>query len=304
LINLVSLLLLTGCPGNKDSAEEANVFLEDPQNYTFVGELAPPAIEVKSQSDLTIDWSGLVDDVQCHDVDPASITRVSLLRFQNLTQEETTDKINNDALQQADLTNYVDYENVDQRDVAISEMTFFGTDVNVSEYITEDGGTYLLILGTGEEIGTGIRALTYLTPLDSSSNTTVIVPEPCGLLDYTVDLSSLTTLSVGLEGPYILDWSALTADGRGKIFDDSAVDQVLVGHYNTLGASDLEANFLDLELLADELWTLPVANVTQANLSDISDFTGFTADGTWILALRCTSCANPAPLFLTIVQAQ
>ena len=29
---------------------------------------------------------------------------------------------------------------------------------------------------------------------------------------------------------------------------------------------------------------------------------GFTADGTWILGLTCSTCANPAPLFLTVLE--
>ena len=35
---------------------------------------------------------------------------------------------------------------------------------------------------------------------------------------------------------------------------------------------------------------------------DDGDFTGFTDGGTWVLALMCSSCSNPAPLFLTVVE--
>jgi hypothetical protein len=29
---------------------------------------------------------------------------------------------------------------------------------------------------------------------------------------------------------------------------------------------------------------------------------GVTPDGTWVLALRCSTCANPAPRFLTLLE--
>ena len=50
-----------------------------------------------------------------------------------------------------------------------------------------------------------------------------------------------------------------------------------------------------LPALASEIvaeWTLT---------RDGEPFTGFTGEGTWILALRCSTCSNPAPPFATVL---
>ncbi|NOY25778.1 MAG: hypothetical protein GXP62_07875, partial [Oligoflexia bacterium] len=70
--------------------------------------------------------------------------------------------------------------------------------------------------------------------------------------------------------------------------------------------AELEDTFLDLELITDDLWHFPVAGGTGLSLSsDTSaegNFAGLSSDGTWILALQCTTCANPAPPFLTVLK--
>ena len=47
---------------------------------------------------------------------------------------------------------------------------------------------------------------------------------------------------------------------------------------------------------------------TTASLGDATNggaaFDGFSGNGVWLLALRCTTCANPAPLFLTVLEPE
>jgi hypothetical protein len=104
------------------------------------------------------------------------------------------------------------------------------------------------------------------------------------------------------DGPWRLDWSGLTRDGQGAPFEPTRVDTVMVGRFEE-DLTGLEASFLDLEALAEELYAYPVSGGTTVDLAALSEgsFPGFAAEGTWILALRCSSCANPAPLFLTVL---
>lgn len=300
------MLVLAGCSGDKDSGDrEPNLLLEDANNYTFTGALTLPDLPVKPLTDLHIDWSALNQDIQCHDLDPTSIRTAAMLRFQDLNHEDTTTKINNDTLKQSDLSDYVDYSNPGGTDMMLSQMTFFGTVVNPQDYIVVGNGSLVLILSTGEELGTGIRSVTFITPTEGSENTEVIMPDPCGALDYEVDLHSLSALAAPGDDYLLADWSKLTVDSRGNLFNPSVIDQVLVAHYDSLTATDLETQFLDVEQLADGFWSMTVANATQADLSGLSGstaFPGFSSDGLWLLGLSCTTCANPAPRFLTVIQ--
>ncbi|MCP4810359.1 MAG: hypothetical protein GY884_33900 [Proteobacteria bacterium] len=104
-------------------------------------------------------------------------------------------------------------------------------------------------------------------------------------------------------GPWELDWSALTTTGQGYDFVYSDADGLMLGFYEGLTPADLEGQFLDLELVATELWNMEIDAGTSASLNGLEGFQGFTrTDGTWILALRCSTCPNPAPLFLTVLE--
>ena len=64
--------------------------------------------------------------------------------------------------------------------------------------------------------------------------------------------------------------------------------------------------FLELEELAAELYTMEHSGGLGSDLSELRDaqgrnFEGFSGEGTWLFSLRCETCANPAPLFLTVL---
>jgi hypothetical protein len=63
--------------------------------------------------------------------------------------------------------------------------------------------------------------------------------------------------------------------------------------------------------MATALWDLaltgePTADLSKATLrSGGSAFDGFShGTGTWILALMCSTCQNPAPILLTVLEPQ
>jgi hypothetical protein len=73
--------------------------------------------------------------------------------------------------------------------------------------------------------------------------------------------------------------------------------------------SEIEEQIFDLEILATTLWELELeggktADLAQAQARDGSGaFRGFTrTDGVWALGLMCSTCSNPAPVVLTILE--
>jgi hypothetical protein len=74
---------------------------------------------------------------------------------------------------------------------------------------------------------------------------------------------------------------------------------------------DLEdpTNFLNLDTIADTMYTADVTAGTSFDLSQTKDPTGASFPGiddthTWIVALNCTEqCTNPAPWYIAILKA-
>lgn len=296
-------LVLAGCP-----AKEPTPDLSDANNYAFVGALNVPSLETASGVDVTVDWSALTQDIQCHDLDPAQdIDNVGMVRFGSLTEAEVAEGLSTNNIDQSQTNGYVEARNdAAATSVNIASMSFFGTVIDVPSEYYEGGGTYLLLLSTGTTVGVGARMVSFLHPSTSSTNTQADVPTGCGVLDFDVDLASLSPILLDAEGPWAIDWSAVTVDGQGNDFDSSGIDSVLLGYYEGASIEDLETDFLDIETTATEKYTLALDGGTSADLADAVDadggaFPGFHDGGEWLLALRCSRCYNPAPPFISIV---
>jgi hypothetical protein len=312
---LILLPFLFSCTGDaKDSGGEqvdpdTLVALSDDQNFSYSGDLILTSTQTAEMADLHFDWSDVANDLQCHSMDPsADVDNLALMVFPNLTQEEVALELSNDSMQQRDLGAYISYENNDGLTEAdLTDLTFFGTDPEILGEYSEGSGTWMLLLASGTTPGVGTRIIHFVEPLASSDNTEVSFPDGCGMLDFEADLVSKQTTPISKEGPWVLDWGDLTMDGRGNEFSHSSVDGIMVGYYADLSAEDLQSQFLDLELLADGLWKIELTGGSTADLALLSgetEFVDFSAEGTWIVALRCSLCSNPAPLFLSVLSPE
>ena len=147
----------------------------------------------------------------------------------------------------------------------------------------------------------------FFTPTEDETNTAVSLEQACGMLSFTVELESLSSVPLNTEGPWIVDWSGLTRNGQGQPASLGSIDRVMVAWFAEQDLAGLEERFLDLELLADRLWSMELDGGAGAQLDDLIEvgsgaaFDGFTEEGLWMLALRCTTCPNPAPQFLTVL---
>ncbi len=297
--------VLTGCPGDQ------TVYLHDANNFSYVGTIDAPSVETASGVSVEICWDQLTSDIQCHEVAPESdIGILTLARFSHLSEEEVEEDISTDSMLQSDLSGFLEHLPAAGETCAqLEDFSLQGTEVDLAVEYTEAGGTYLLLLGSGTEAGLGTRVLTFLAPSESSENTQVDIEDGCGVLDFEADLSSLSTVSVEPEGEsWVVDWGDLTTNGLGNVLSLSNIDQLFLAHYPDLGVADLEEQFLDIELVASELWRLDLSGTFSADLAeaqgDSGAFGGFSSEGSWVLALMCTTCSNPAPLFLTLLDPQ
>lgn len=292
------------CPG-------AALELVDANTFSFTGTVDVPSFPTVSGADVEICWDAVTEDIRCHAMDPAGdVDNVGLVRFGHLSEAEVEAALAADDLQQEDMSGYLEVRNDDALTCArLSEMSFFGTEIDLAEEYVEGSGTYMLLLTSGTTPGVGARMLAFLAPSTASDVTRVEVPSGCGVLDFAADLEALAPVPVCAEGPWPTDWSDLTVNGQGNAFDEGKVDGLMVGFYEGWTVADLEDRFLDLEQDATGLWRLALIGGTSADLADATDaggapFPGFAGDGAWVLALTCSRCANPAPLFLTILEPE
>jgi len=271
--------------------------------------LVIPSYVTAERVDVHMDFSQLTEDMLCHDMDPvADVDSLGLTRFPLLTEAEVATGLTNNSLLQSNTNGYLACEPGDNTWCDLSEFNFGGTYYDAVSVYAESGGVYLLVVATGSKPGQGGLFLAFLQPRASSDVTDVKFENDCGVVDYGVDLESLTKPSVPANGPWVIDWSNVSATGNGQPVSPGKLDEVLVGHYTETPA-EIQERFTDLELMASELYKLELTGGTDADLSGLADvdgnaFPGFTPDGTWILGLRCTSCTNPAPIFLTVVSVE
>ena len=94
-------------------------------------------------------------------------------------------------------------------------------------------------------------------------------------------------------------------DAWGRLFCNGR----LIPLYQGATASKLQKQITDLELVATEMWELELEKGRAVDLaeatsrSDGEPFEGFDRnDGLWLFALMCSTCQNPAPVVLSILE--
>lgn len=314
LLTLAAALLFVQCAtGDGGSNNElgpegstAAIHLTDVNNFAYSGTIDIPVFETRVGTDLSICWSELTQDMLCHALDPVTqVDNVSMLRFPHITHEQIEQRVTRDAFDQADISGYVEFRPGDSTCIQQSQMSFFGSPVDMTEEYKDDGSSYLLLLSTGTVAGKGVRMMAFLSPSEASDSALVSLSSACDMLDFEARVQDLTPVSLPEKGPWIVDWSALTVNGHGETVALESIDTVMVAHYTEHTLEQIEARFVDLEQLASSVWTLENQVKTSADLSQATgvhgNFSGIDATGVWLLALRCEACYNPAPVFLTVL---
>lgn len=296
---MLFIALALGCQS------ETLVVLQDAQNYSYNSAIAAPYTVVPARTDLTVDWSGLHRDLLDNPMEPTTdVATVSLVQFPEMTEDEVLQGINDDTLLQSDLSGFADYPVVAGETSAMTtQFSLMGYAVNPEANLVEGGGTYLVSAVTGES---QYRMFTFFRPVEGAQPATVALTSDSATLSFQASLTGGQTPDMPASGRIRVDWSELSLNGAGLPIDLPDVDTLTLARYEE-SLAGLEADFLHVDALAEQRWTAEVDGWGDWYLDDLEDadgneFQAFDEPGTWLLALQCSSCLNPAPPFLTVLQ--
>lgn len=306
-------LLLAACkpvdvtwPDGEASAASGpeTIALADAHNYAYTVDNGAPPVTTAEGVDLRFDWSGLEDDLGCGSLDPAAdIGTLTLLAVAALDPEATLDAMLDDGLTQADVGGQGSIPTAGATSARWSDLEMRGLGEDRAADYVDGGATWLVAVG--DSASGRPRAFRFLDPDPLSSNTEVSIADACLMLDYAVELEALTRPAAGAAGPWTVDWSGITTGGRGQAVDLATVDGLSLLHYAHLDVADLEDPLLPLDGRADATRAWDVSGRTSLDLETpptAGDPLGaLDPEGTWLLALTCSACFDPAPVFLTVL---
>lgn len=311
----------TAAGGGGPGACSTTVTATTASDYSFSSTITMPLQTIASKTEFTVDWSTLTKDFMKHPLAvPGDVDSVFLVIW-HLDQATLEQKLNNDA---PDLQTYVTpppsiVTNKTKTSAKFFEFTLFGTVIDqptmlsyidTAQYPSTEW-SYTLMVHTGTDPQKGTRMIQAFKTDPTSTNTVINITDNSTDLRYTANLHDLQPLQLPAGQPGItIDWSTLTMNGLGHAIDTSQpsqIDHVMVGHYPNLTIADLEMQFLDLDRIHTGLWQGDVASGTSINLGTLKDsagqaFPGIDAQGLWVVAASCSTCANPAPWYLTILK--
>lgn len=158
--------------------------------------------------------------------------------------------------------------------------------------------------------------MVFLNPVEDSPVTEVAAEPGCdqatreGILTFTADLRTPVPMP---EGSTIVSWRKITKDGLENPIFANNIDRVMLAFYADTTPEQLEDQIFDIELLATDIWEAPREEGKVYDLLSLQHredngepgafFTSFAGhgEGTWLLALTCSFCQNPAPIVLAVL---
>lgn len=328
-------LMTLACKSSSESSPsvtctDGTIIAAEANDYTFSSSLMLHPVKVKPMSDLTFNWGGVTQDFVHQPVNAVTDLNAIFLLLVNLPSATLAMQLNDDTFSTSTIAipgpppSYLPTGGVTMANLYGNFMGAYGAiDATMAaQYLdaatyTPTNSTFVLAAQTGTSmIGNGIRMLQSFELDPSSTNTTVTMTNSSTTLTYKADMHSLhpTGVPVGTAA-LTLDWTTLSTNGLGVTLSDNSspgsvprtnIGSAIVGHY-TQTPSELESQFLDLQTLATELYTADIPSGTTLDFTTLVDknnqsFPGIDATGTWVVALICTGCRNPAPYYLTILE--
>ncbi len=304
------ILLLLACAGGPDTAAPGDdsaapadgpVSLTDASNYTYTIALDIGETEVAPTDELVVDWNAWSVDLRGFPVDPARDVRgIDLVWLRDLTPAEVETALVEGAITQSSVGLYATaLPDPGATSWPLNRFDLYGTDFRPAEYMTQEGGSWLVRFSTETNAEAMVH---FLVP--GAGEPIAWIDNDSADLDFVPDLASLAPVTPGAD--LEVEWTGLTRDGRGGALDPLSIQELWIARYDGLDVATLQSRFFELETLAAATWTLNVYGEDGATLTDAVDatggaFPGLSPDATWILALRCTICAAPAPVYLTVL---
>lgn len=304
--SLAPALALSACWADPGSAVDAcaDCTLVNANNFSYTAALSIGSNPLRAETDGIIRWDTLTRDVRGGAIDARTdLNEARLIAFRNLDPASVTYALAHDELAQADVSVFVTCTPTDASCV-LSDFGMFGNTIDIQQYFQEGYGTWLLALGRSGE--PGADALMFLEAVADTDTTEARLTDATSTLAVDVDLNSLISVIVPTgTAALTFDWGGLTRDGLGDALDHATLDELWVARFEE-SAEALAQDVFSLEERAQVSWTLDVSGYSDASLVDLEGegvFNGIDRTGTWLLALRCRTCTNPAPRFVTLLEA-
>jgi hypothetical protein len=317
--------LSAGCGGEGDDdngepppGPSVTIPITDANQYTSEAELTIPIVEAAAAVDISISWAQVTSNLQCKPFDPADARNVSFLRFEGMTEDEVEDELVKARLD-SDLATYWDHNVAGgETDADLSTFERLGnTPIDVdTDFVAGFDGTYLAIVQDSLGLGVGTQSMVFVTPVEEGP-LVVEIPPGCApdaeILEFLADIDK-PKVPAPAEAPWIVGWTGVNKDGTGGDIAFTGMDQLLLGFYPGMDTAALEDDFFNIEELANPMWELEIngpdlkgdlSNARKRNADgslSSEKFAGFdSTNGTWMVALMCTTCANPQPVVLAIL---
>lgn len=309
-----------GSGGSSGSCNSVSFNATEANDYRFASTLSLVPTPVKPKTDLMLEWGSVTHDFTQHSLNAKSDLNQILMMLWRLNLTDLQIKLNNDDLRGTDLVGGVPLTYT--TDGANTKANLLGFKVGGGQPVEEAvilsrldpdmyppaNYTYTVMASKGVELGQGVKMIQAFKLDPASSNTAVKVDDNSTGLTYTADLHSLQPVMITAGQAVIkLEWgTTIKKNALGIEFDPTSITEAILGHY-TQSPTELQTKFLDLELIATDLYRTQIASGTSVDFStmkttDGKAFTGISSAGTWIVALRCGSCRNPAPWYLTVLK--
>ena len=293
-------LVLVGC-----LPESATVVLQDRHNFEFSSTVLAAEHPTTAQEDATVDWSGLNVDMLGNTIN-ASVEKVSVLLFPRLGTEEVLFGLSNETLRQSDLSGYVEYwPEEGESSALLTEFSMQGTYVDPQEHLLADNGSYLLTFSSEPNT---THSMVFFHPEIDETNSLIAINSDSASVEYEIDLVNVEEAAIPSAERWLIEWGNLTESGTDRPLNLNQLDLIqLLGTSSSLG--EVEAAFLRMETLAEQRYEANILGRQSIPLLELKDdegvsFQEFDSSLTWILALRCSTCVNPAPLFVGVLATE
>ena len=306
------VLSFWSCQTTISLPKSAGILLEDANNFSFSSQVEAQSIAIAAEENANVHWGDLTVDMLGNHMNSTDINMVSVVLFPRLSQTEVLFGISNETLRQSDLSGYVEYyPDESQTSASLIDFSMQGTYIDPSEHFQINSGTFLLTFSS-EELFT--RTLLFFEPSEENDNHDIYVDNQSTIVNYDIDLVNLQPIVIPPAERWILDWSTLTTSGSDRPLNLPQLDHIQIVVIND-DISTIEEHFLHIESRAQDIFSADVLGVDQIALSDLTNNNGEYLDfellstyknthKNMLLALRCLTCVNPAPLFVGVLELE
>lgn len=308
-----------GAGGGNVACNGTTLIAHEVNDYAFSSTITLSPIKVAPSSNLTFDWGDVTKDFTKHTVDPKKDLNTIAVIAWDIGLSDVQKVLNADTIPGRDVNGVPLSYSTDGSTTSakLFDFTLSGNPVDSTTILTffdpvahpPESNCYTVLASSGLVVGSDARQVQSFVLDSTTTNTTVKMTNDSMGLSFKADLQSLTPTIIPAHQPAItLDWSQMTTNALGNPFILTNITTALVAHYTQtpaeLGSTD---NFLNLDTIATAIYRGKIDSGTTVDFSSLKDdsgksFGGIDGTGTWLVALQCGGCRNPAPWYLTILK--